>query len=131
MLDMSGEFAQIDWLHLLLGRLGHSSLELAQLLVLLHFDQFGLVLPQLVFEDFVNDFMPGNQVHVIMEQMLVILLVDVQVQETWGTVEFLEMALVTDDVRWRFSFSCSWGNWSAAGLSGASASLGIGASSFL
>ena len=131
MLDMSSEFAQIDWLHLLLGRLGHSSLELAQLLVLLHFDQFGLVLSQLVFEDFVNDFMPGNQVHVIMEQMLVILLVDVQVQETWGTVEFLEMALVTDDVRWRFSFSCSWGNWPAAGLSGASASLGIGASPFL
>ena len=66
-----------------------------------------------------------------MEQMLVILLVDVQVQETWGTVEFLEMALVTDDVRWRFSFCCSWGNWPAAGLSGASASLGIGASPFL
>ena len=41
------------------------------------------------------------------------------------------MCLVTDDVRWRLSLACSLRKWPAAGFSSTSASLGIGASSFL
>ena len=92
---MPSEPVQVNRRHRLLSSFfSHSCLLKSPLTFLLSFDQFLLLISELLFQNFISNFHLGDLIKIILNQVLVVQWVDINLEESWIWLYFMEVTFI-------------------------------------